>query len=206
MQIKQFITGPLQVNCYLVMDENTKKAFIVDPGGKDKELLNYIKQNDIEVEYIILTHGHGDHICGIEFFKEALPDAIIVANEAERDILNNPRQNHSIMTCGKAIAVDVDKYVLDEDRLKVGDLEIVCLSTPGHTPGGMCFYVNGALFSGDTLFAQSIGRTDFPYSSFDSLKKAIQEKLYVLPEDTKVYPGHMGSTTIGFEKEYNPFV
>ncbi|NLY71228.1 MAG: MBL fold metallo-hydrolase [Clostridiales bacterium] len=206
MQIKQFITGPLQVNCYLVIDDNTNKAFIVDPGGKDKKLLNYIEENKIDVEYIILTHGHGDHICGIEFFKEALPDAKIVANEDERELLNNPRQNHSILTCGKAISVDVDKYVSDGDRLKVGDLELACISTPGHTPGGMCIYVDGALFSGDTLFAQSIGRTDFPYSSFDSLKESIQGKLYTLPEDTKVYPGHMGSTTIGFEKEYNPFV
>lgn len=206
MQIKQFITGPLDVNCYLVVDDETKKAFIVDPGGEDRKLVEYVKQNDIQVEYIILTHGHGDHICGIDFVKSSLPNIKLVANEAEKDMLENPSLNHSNMTCGRPVTVEVDHFVKDGESLKVGDLELIFISTPGHTQGGMSIYVEDCLFSGDTLFAESIGRTDFPNSSFKSIKKSIQQKLYVLPDKTKVYPGHMGLTTIGHEKGHNPFV
>lgn len=206
MKINQFVSGPLEVNCYLVTDEETKKAFIVDPGGENSRLLNYITENNIKAEYIILTHGHGDHIGGIEFLKKAIPGIKIAAHIEEKELLEDPKLNHSIMTCGKPVSVKVDKYVNDGDSLKIGNMEPVFLYTPGHTPGGMCIYVGDSLFSGDTLFAQSIGRTDFPKSSFTALKKSILNKLYVLPGETRVYPGHMGFTTIGFEKEHNPFV
>jgi glyoxylase-like metal-dependent hydrolase (beta-lactamase superfamily II) len=206
MQINHFVCGSLEVNCYLVVDENTKKAFIVDPGGESGRLLNFVKENHIQVEYIILTHGHGDHIGGIDYYKNAFPGIKVVAHQAEQEMLEDPNLNHSKITCGKPISVRVDQYVADRDTLKVGKLEPVFLFTPGHTPGGMCIYVGNSLFSGDTLFAQSVGRTDFPKSSFTALKKSILNQLFILPDETKVYPGHMGTTTIGFEKEYNPFV
>ncbi len=206
MQINHYISGPLGVNCYLVVDENSKKAFIVDPGGNNSKLVDYAKANEIDVEYIILTHGHGDHIGGVKAYQAEFPAAKVVAHEAEKELLLDPRLNHSPMTCGVPISLAADLYVNDEETLAVGEMLLRFLFTPGHTPGGMCIYTGNALFSGDTLFAQSIGRTDFPGSSFEAIIHSIKSKLFVLPDNTEVFPGHMGNTTIATEKEYNPFV
>ena len=206
MEINHYISGPLGVNCYLVVDERTKKAFIVDPGGENTKLIDYVEANKIQVEYIILTHGHGDHIGGVEAYKNRYPNAKIVAYADEKELLNDPKVNCSTMICGRSISIDADIYVTDGEKMKVGEMELTFIHTPGHTPGGMCIYVGNALFSGDTLFAQSVGRTDFPKSSFEALAAAIRNKLFILPANTEVYPGHMGATTIGIEKEYNPFV
>jgi hydroxyacylglutathione hydrolase len=206
MQVKSYMTGPLSVNTFLAIDEASGKAFLVDPGGEDKKLLKDVEDNNIKVEYIILTHGHGDHICGIKSYQEAWPEALVVAHESEADLLSQPNKNFSLVTCGFPVSIKPDITVKDGDEFILGESTIKFLFTPGHTPGGMSIYVKGNLFSGDTLFAGSVGRTDFPGSSFKELKKSIQEKLYVLPDETKVYPGHMGFTTIGSEKEHNPFV
>jgi glyoxylase-like metal-dependent hydrolase (beta-lactamase superfamily II) len=206
MKIYRYVTGPLSVNTYLVVDEETNKGFIVDPGGEDIDLLEFVKENNIEIEYIILTHGHGDHICGLESYQKAWPKASLIVHEEEHELLSDSRKNYSTMTCGRPLSFTADHYVQDGEILKAGGLEIKFVFTPGHTPGGMCVYVGDSLFSGDTLFARSIGRTDFPGSSFAALKKSIEEKLYTLPADTMVYPGHMEPTTIGIEKEQNPFV
>ena len=206
MMSYRYVSGPLSVITFLVVDEETNKGFIVDPGGEDIDLLEFVKENNIEIEYIILTHGHGDHICGLESYQKAWPKASLIVHEEERVLLSDPRKNYSTMTCGRPLSFTADHYVKDGEILKAGGLEIKFLFTPGHTPGGMCVYVGDSLFSGDTLFARSIGRTDFPGSSFAALKKSIEEKLYTLPADTMVYPGHMEPTTIGIEKEQNPFV
>ena len=206
MQIYNYMTGPLSVNTYLVVDEETKKGFIVDPGGEDKKLFQFVKENGITVEYIVLTHGHGDHICGIEAYQNAWPEALVVAHEEESALLNDSNRNYSSMTCGFPLSITPDHSVKDDEELDVGGLVLKFLFTPGHTPGGMSIHVGNCVFSGDTLFAGSVGRTDFPGSSFQKLKRSIEEKLYSLPDDTKVYPGHMGTTTIGIEKEHNPFV
>jgi hydroxyacylglutathione hydrolase len=206
MQIKHYLSGMLAVNCYLVIDETTKKAFIVDPGGVNKQLINYVKEEGIDPQYIVLTHGHGDHIGGVPYYQKHFPGIKLIAHEEERNMLLDPRLNHSPNTCAKSISIDADIYVKDKDTLTVGELTLQFIHTPGHTKGGMSIYVENSLFSGDTLFAQSVGRTDFSGSSFSQLKDSIQNKLYTLPDETMVYPGHMGSTTIGFEKEHNPFV
>jgi len=206
MQINHYISGPLGVNCYLVTDERTRKAFMVDPGGINKKLVDFVRENGISLEYIILTHGHGDHIGGVEGYRAEFPEVQLIAHEMEKDLLADPKMNHSRMTCGTEISLNADRYVKDGETLVVGNMELKFIFTPGHTPGGMCIYVGNALFSGDTLFAQSIGRTDFPGSSFASIIRSIKEKLFALPDETEVYPGHMGNTTIAIEKEYNPFV
>lgn len=206
MQVKTYVGGPLSVNCYLVTDEATNKGFVIDPGGENKRLIAYVQENQTSIEAIILTHGHPDHICGIETFQKAFPEAITVAHEDEHEMLEQPEINHSKQYCGKAISVKPDRFVRDHDSIRIGGLEPVFLHTPGHTPGGMCIYLNDCLFSGDTLFRNSIGRTDFPYSSFATIKKSIIKQLFVLPDDTTVYPGHEGTTSIGLEKENNPFV
>ncbi|HZK02074.1 MAG TPA: MBL fold metallo-hydrolase, partial [Anaerovoracaceae bacterium] len=145
-------------------------------------------------------------ICGIDIYRKAWPNAKVVAHEKEIPLLKDPGKNATKIFCGISISVNPDIAVKDDDELELGNHIIKFLFTPGHTPGGMSVYVKGHLFSGDTLFAGSIGRTDFPGSSFKELKQAVEKKLYTLPDNTKVYPGHMGPTTIGNEKENNPFV
>ena len=206
MVIDRFLTGSIQVNTYLAYDEETKEGFIVDPGAYCPELTAKAKEAGVDIKYIILTHGHGDHIGGIEGHLKDFPDAKIVAYEDEAEMLENPQYNLSLEVCGKPVSVSADIYVKDKETLKVGNLELTFIHTPGHSKGGMCIYTAGHLFSGDTLFRQSIGRSDFYGGDYRVLINSIKDRIYVFPDDTKVYPGHMGMTTVGDEKRGNPFV
>lgn len=207
MRITNLPSGALQANTYLVVDEKTNEGFIVDPGGYNKVLTKEVRDNDVNIKYIILTHGHSDHICGVNEHKAEFPDAKIVAYKDEEAMLENPNLNQS-PGFGVPYSTKADILVSDGDELKVGDVTLKFIHTPGHTEGGMCIYVKEAkaLFSGDTLFRQSIGRTDFPGGSYKEIMDSIRKKLFLLPDDTNVFPGHMGTTSIGFEKENNPFV
>lgn len=207
MRITNLPSGALQANTYLAVDENTNEGFIVDPGGYNKVLTKEVRDNDVNIKYIILTHGHSDHICGVNEHKAEFPDAKIVAYKDEEAMLENPNLNQS-PGFGVPYSTKADILVSDGDELKVGDVTLKFIHTPGHTEGGMCIYVKEAkaLFSGDTLFRQSIGRTDFPGGSYKEIMDSIRKKLFLLPDDTNVFPGHMGTTSIGFEKENNPFV
>lgn len=207
MRITNLPSGALQANTYLAVDEKTNEGFIVDPGGYNKVLTKEVRDNDVNIKYIILTHGHSDHICGVNEHKAEFPDAKIVAYKDEEAMLENPNLNQS-PGFGVPYSTKADILVSDGDELKVGDVTLKFIHTPGHTEGGMCIYVKEAksLFSGDTLFRQSIGRTDFPGGSYKEIMDSIRKKLFLLPDDTNVFPGHMGMTSIGFEKENNPFV
>lgn len=206
MQVIKFETGPIQVNTYLAFDSISKKGFIVDPGGYSAELSEKVKENGLTIEYIILTHGHGDHIGGVMQYKEEYPNAKLLAYKDEKELLNNAAQNVSADLFGFEIELEADVYVSDRDSLDIGNMKLHFIYTPGHTKGGMCILVDDYLFSGDTLFCQSIGRTDFYGGSFNEIIKSIKERLFVLPDNTHVLPGHMGETQIGFEKRSNPFV
>jgi glyoxylase-like metal-dependent hydrolase (beta-lactamase superfamily II) len=206
MIIERFLTGPLQVNTYLVADEETQKGFIVDPGGFNTNMAEEITEKGFSIEYIVLTHGHGDHIGGVEEFLNLCDGAKVVASEIEKTMLMDAKMNFSRETCGRAVEINPDITVNDGDTLKVGNMELKFILTPGHTTGGMCIHTDNFLFSGDTLFQQSIGRTDFPGGSFIEIKHSIREKLFLLPDETQVLPGHMELTSIGFEKRNNPFV
>lgn len=205
MTVKKFITGPVQANTYLVYDE-TKDGFVVDPGAYNAQLNQMIEQEGINLKYIVLTHGHADHIGGVESVLKLCPDAKIIAHRLEEEMLTKPELNISVEIYGKPIVIKTDIFVDDMDSVKCGNMELVFMHTPGHSVGGMCILCDGCIFSGDTLFRTSIGRTDFEGGSFPQIVKSIKEKLFVFPDNTLVYPGHMSETTIGYEKEYNPFV
>ena len=205
MKIKYFATGPLAVNTYLAFDDNGV-GFVVDPGGCDDKLVKAINENTIDLQYIVLTHGHCDHIGGIPGLKDLFPKVKVVADKDEKVLLTDPGQNSSTMFFGYPVTVEADQLVSDGDTMKIGDMELKFIHTPGHSPGGMCILVEDVLFSGDTLFRASVGRSDLYGGDWGTLLRSIKNKLYTLPEDTIVLPGHMGETTIGYEKRYNPFV
>ena len=205
MDIKLFHTGPMQVNSYLCVDEETKKGFILDPGGNNPSADKYMDEQGYNIEYIILTHGHGDHICGVPYYQKKY-NAKIVGHKGDNYLFNDEKENLSREMTGQVVKFLPEIYVQDNEIFKVGNLEVKILHTPGHSPGGISLLIDDVLFSGDTLFAQSIGRTDFKNGSFPELKRSIQKKLYTLPDDTQVLPGHMGPTNIGYEKMSNMFV
>ncbi|MGN0702319.1 MAG: MBL fold metallo-hydrolase [Lentihominibacter sp.] len=207
MQVYNIPCGAIGTNTYLVYDENTNKGFLVDPGAYSSGISEKIRELGIDIQYILLTHGHADHIMGIEGFREDFPGLKVMAHSAEKEMLGDSVLNMSV-DFGNPVTVKADKYVEDGDELAVGGIRMRFLHTPGHSPGGMCIYIpqENTLFSGDTLFQNSVGRTDFPGCSFKDLTKSIHEKLWTLPEETQVFPGHMGPTNIGYEKGHNPFV
>lgn len=198
-QVIKYVAGSYRTNVYLVYDE-TKEAFIVDPGYEFKEIYDQIEKLDLNPKYIILTHGHGDHTGGIDLLKKTYPDIKLIASVKERKFLFNRD-----LSMGKG-GIKADIEVKDGDELTVGDMKLKFISTPGHTPGGMCILLDNLLFSGDTLFRMSIGRTDLPGGNDEEIIKSITDKLLCLPDETVVLPGHMQETTIGIERRYNPFV
>lgn len=202
MKIQSFVIGMLHNNCYLVIHEETKEAVVIDAAHRPQKMIDYAKEQGLDIKAILLTHGHFDHIMGIDdFLKEY--DIPVYVHEAEKDAMNDPTFNLSRdYSFGDAV------YVKEGDVLTCAGITFQVIHTPGHTLGGACYYMEAehVLFSGDTLFEESIGRTDFPNGSTAALVRSIREKLFVLPEDTAVYPGHMGQTSIGHEKLHNPYV
>ena len=211
IKVGRMVLGMCQTNCYFLYRDGEKQAIVVDPADKGANIYNALEKNGFQVAGILLTHGHFDHIWGLEELKTAAQTAgrepvKVYAGEAERLLLNSPELNVS-ERAGRACGVTADVYVEDGDEITLAGMTCQVITTPGHTAGGCCYYFKegGFLLSGDTLFAESVGRTDFPTGSMSELVRSIKEKLFLLPDDTKVYPGHGESTTIGHEKEYNPF-
>ncbi|HAX51449.1 MBL fold metallo-hydrolase [Muricomes intestini] len=206
MKIERFVIGIISTNCYLVQNEESKECFLIDPGACPGKLVDHIKSSGLEMKAILLTHGHFDHIMGIDGFLNEFPVPVYV-HEAEKELLEDAALNSSA-TYGPGYTFSGAHYLKSGEKLTVAGLEVEAIYTPGHTAGGCCYYIQseGVLFSGDTLFCASIGRTDFPTGSSSQLIRSIQDKLMCLPGETKVYPGHMDETTIAFEQTHNPFL
>lgn len=206
MKIEKFVIGMIGTNCYLVSNEETKEAFLIDPAACPDEMIFHIRQKELDIRAILLTHGHFDHIMGIDgVLKEfSVP---VYAHEKEELLLNDASCNVSA-AYGTAYTFSGAEYVRDGQILKIAGEEIQVIYTPGHTIGGCCYYIKDeqVLFSGDTLFHTSVGRSDFPTGSGGQLVRSVRERLLVLPDETRVYPGHMEETTIGYERKYNPFL
>ena len=205
MIIKRIPAGIYAANCYVLYSEKENEGIIVDPGGDVDDILKYVNDNNIEINSIVLTHGHGDHIAGANELKEEL-DVNLLVHEADVDLLKSGDMNlSSIMAIG-SIELTADELLTDGDTIEFGDEKVTVLHTPGHTLGGICLLSGKYLISGDTLFKGSIGRTDLEGGNYENIINSIREKLLVLPGDTIVYPGHGPETTIEEEMRNNQFL
>ena len=194
--------GPMQMNAYVYFEEISKKAAVIDPGDDGDLILAKVKEKGLDVSYILLTHGHFDHTGAVEHIRKATGAALLAHND-ENQMLLSPQISFSNSGSLKA-----DEFIKDGDDISIGNCKLKVVHTPGHSAGSCCFYSEdeGILFSGDTLFRESVGRYDLPTGNGKTLMASIESKLFTLPDNTAVYPGHMGSTTIGHEKAANPFM
>lgn len=201
MIIKRIPAGVYAANCYLLMDDNTLETAVIDPGGDVDDIIKAIENLQAKVRYILLTHGHTDHTGGVQDLKDKYNVPVCISEKDEQMIKNGEYIYGPLINGGNA-----DIHLKHGDVLKIGNLNLKCIETPGHTPGGMCFLVENVVFTGDTLFAGSIGRTDFAGGDYDTIIRSIKNNLIVLDEDTKVLPGHGPESSIKREKIHNPFL
>ena len=206
MKIMTTVVGPVGANCYFLKNEENGEALIIDPGGDAERLISLIAKTELKPVAILYTHGHFDHVGAGAKLAEQYGIKRFV-HELDLPVLRDPEMNVSWMM-GEKDVFDADETFKDGDILKLAGMEIKCIHTPGHTPGGACFYIEkeGVLFSGDTLFCESVGRTDFKGSSARDIVSSIKDILFKLPDMTIVYTGHGEPTQIGYEKVNNPWV
>ncbi len=210
IDITQIVVGSYQVNCYIVSCSRTKQSVIIDPGGESNRILQHVQDNDLQIKYILNTHGHADHILANRELKKLLNIPVCMHKE---DVLHFSRSEIKMISekeLGLSAPGGADILLENDSKIEVGDLVIRTLHTPGHTPGSVCFQVEGNLFTGDTLFVGDVGRTDLTGGSLQTLLQSIKEKILVLPTTTKVWPGHdYGETptsTLAWEMKENLYI
>ncbi|WP_019880070.1 MBL fold metallo-hydrolase [Succinispira mobilis] len=205
MKIHTIPVGDLQANCYIIENLQDKQAILIDPGAEANKIINFIKKNELKVVAILLTHGHADHISALDKVREAcLAKVYIHADDAP--MLTNAKQNLSSFIGADRIFKEAEENLADGQLLNIAGLEIQVLTIPGHTKGGCSFKIGEHVFVGDSIFLESIGRTDLPGGSYKSLISNLKTKILTLPENTKLYPGHGPSTDVAWEKRMNPFL
>lgn len=204
--VKRLVTGALQTNCYLISHQETKETILIDPADEAERIRDVIEENGYKPVVILLTHGHFDHMGAADLLRNWYSISIRCF-ETETDVMEKPEWNLSAMF-GRGFSLKWDGVFQDREILHYLGQKIEVIHTPGHTQGSCCFYFaeEGFLVSGDTLFCESVGRTDFPTGSGRQLEQSIVERVFLLPEETLVYPGHYGESTVGHEKKYNPCV
>lgn len=205
MIIKTFIEPPIDNNNYLIIDEETKDAALIDCSSIDDRINDELEKQGANLKYILLTHGHFDHVAGIRpnRFKT---NPQIVMNKEDLDWLNKTNQYLPMFGMPEITIPQIDIFVEDNDTLELGTISIKVLHTPGHTQGGVCYLAENKLFSGDTIFREAVGRCDLEGGNFDQIVESIENKIFTLPTDTIIYPGHGNTTTVGWEKEHNRFL
>lgn len=202
--VKRYNENMLQENTYILTDSETNQGMVIDPGcytpAMKKELRNLN-----ELKYIILTHAHGDHMGALNAIRKDYPDAVLIAGVKEKELLLDAENNGSMEFSPEPVSTEADRYVSEGDSVTLGSIEFTFMETPGHTQGGICICGDGKIFTGDTLFFRSIGRTDLYFGNIEQMRKSLQ-KLMRLPDEIQVLPGHGPGTSIGAEKKGNPFV
>ena len=202
--VKRYNENMLQENTYILTDSETNQGMVIDPGcytpAMKKELRNLT-----ELKYIILTHAHGDHMGALNAIRKDYPDAVLIAGVKEKKILLDAENNGSMEFSPEPVSTEADRYVSEGDSVTLGSIKFTFMETPGHTQGGICICGDGKIFTGDTLFFRSIGRTDLYSGNMEQMRKSLQ-KLMRLPDEIQVLPGHGPGTSIGAEKKGNPFV
>lgn len=207
MKIQLFVENAIQTNSWVIIDEDTNEAIIIDLGGGYKRIFEYINSQNANLKYILCTHGHFDHIMGISEMQSDNIDIPVYMSKKDAHMtteINSMLQRFGIF--GNYKNVKVDKFIDENSQLSIGNKNIQVIETPGHSQGGLCFKIENNLFSGDSLFYREIGRCDLPGGNFKELINSIKTKLITLPEDTIVYPGHGCVTNIKEEKQYNPYL
>jgi hydroxyacylglutathione hydrolase len=208
MFLKQVEVSPMAVFAYIVGDPVSGKGLVIDPADDVDYLLSLAKENGIHIDYIVNTHGHVDHISGNKEMKDKTGASIII-HELDAPMLGNTPPA-MLRMFGATQSPPADLTVKDGDLITVGDVSLRVIHTPGHTPGGMVLYMDGCVFTGDTLFVEAVGRTDLPGGSWPVMHRSIKERIFTLPDETQVLPGHnygrMPVSTIGHEKKHNPYI
>lgn len=207
VSISSLTVGNLAVNCWFLVNEDTKEALVFDPGDEAKKIQMYAGNKGWTIRDILLTHGHADHMAGADELR-TLTGAPVYALREEEAILLDAKKNLSVFINNRVITLEADEFLRDGQEITLAGMKLRVFHTPGHTPGGCAYYCEEAccVFSGDTLFRTSVGRSDFPGGSMSELVRSVKEKLFLLPDEVNVLPGHGEETTIGYEKKYNPFV
>jgi hydroxyacylglutathione hydrolase len=204
MLLKRIPAGVYDANCYILMDEETRECAVIDPGGDAEELIGYINSIKAKVKYILLTHGHADHTGAVGQLMETYKVPAYISKEDGDLIANGEFMFGPLIYRGENVALH---RVIEENSIyKLGIIDIKCIETPGHTPGGICFLADDKLITGDTLFLRSIGRTDLSGGNYETLISSIKNKLLILDDSIIVYPGHGPQSTIKYEKDNNPFL
>ncbi len=205
MIVETIVVNHFQVNNYLVICEKTKEAALIDAGGDIDKVLNTAKKYNANIKYVLNTHGHVDHVAGICELKEKT-GAKVFLHKDDNFLIGHYKDHAQIYGFQKENAPEIDEFIKEDGfEIKLGELVVKTIHTPGHSKGSVCYVIDNAMFAGDTLFCESVGRTDLPGGSYEELKDSIENKLFTLSDDIKVYPGHGASTSIGHEKKYNPF-
>jgi len=206
--LKTLTVGPLEVNCYLLWDDATKDAFVIDPGGDSEKIKSLIAKERLKVRYIVVTHGHFDHVGGVVVLKSSLGGAKIAIHKDDVGMMSESHEHGVIFGVKTPVQPSPEVLLTDGQELKAGGLTLKVIHTPGHTHGGVCLLEEnaGLLFTGDTLFAGSIGRTDLNGGSHKVIMDSIKKKILPLADTIKVLPGHGPDSTIGRERKTNPFI
>jgi len=206
MILRSFVTGSLENNNYLLIDEKSKEAVLFDCTDYLPEMKDILEEFDANLKYVLITHGHFDHILGINELKNNFPNTNVFAYKDEHELIENVGTfvDRFIGGMGKIEVPKIDKYIDENEDLSIGDNKIKILVSPGHTKGGVCYLIHDKLFSGDTIFLGSVGRTDLPGGCYSDLKKSIKNILDSLEDSVQIFPGHSDVTTVGYEKQNNP--